>query len=95
MGEEAKLAEGICTLCDQQDDYDHWIRTCPGGGLVAARCRHQRMFREWIDTLEEGTEQQMATLFLQMSEDEDGYRMILGNWSLEQYKRVRTAFPNP
>ena len=86
------LREGQCCLCDQQDTYDHWIRVCACPALVTQRCNHRQLYRDWLPSLAEGEEQELASLLLLMSEAAEGHRIVLGNWSLEQYTCTRALF---
>ena len=90
----AKLQEGQCRLCDQQDTYDHWIRVCASPALVTQRCKHRQLYRDWLPSLADGEEQELASHLLLMSEAAEGYRIVLGNWTMEQYMSTRELFPD-
>ena len=53
-----------CTLCRQDDTYEHWIRLCPQASMVETRCVHQQRYREWAATLETDAEKEIAGLIL-------------------------------
>ena len=76
-------------MCGAPDSYEHYICHCDFGLMLSVRYHHLDQMHKWALTLP-SPQQELTGAMLQMSRDEDGFRLVIGNWSTAQQTRIQT-----
>ena len=91
---EAWRQEGHCKLClVSMDSYDHIYRECPHPDISDTRGRLLEGIRKQNSTLT-GNEALLAATLLQLYQEEDGYRIALGDLTTSHRHRLFPIYQN-
>ena len=75
------------------DSYDHIYRECPHSAIADTRARLLERILKKNSTLT-GNEALLATTYIQLYQDEGGYRIALGNLTLSHRQRLYLIYQN-
>ena len=91
---DAALAESVCEVCvGGHESQHHWMCRCSHLAMAAARTR----VRSKIDgLLTEASEaqQEIGWTVLRMVDEEEGHRIVMGDWSATNISPARRALPD-
>ena len=91
---DTALEETVCEVCvDGHESQYHWVCRCSHEAMTSVRVKARGKIDELLLEATEA-QQEIGRAVLQMADEEEGHRIVVGDWSAANISSARRALPD-